>query len=438
MTTHADLEPALGAAAPAARSTIERVLAGDDLSVAGAEQLLALRGDDLEALRLAADHLRREQAGEAVTYVVNRNVNFTNVCVKSCDFCAFSRTSRSDEGYFLPNEEIVRRAVEARDLGASEVCLQAGLAPGVDGAAYAALLRDLRRAAPELHLHAYSPEEVKYGARLSGRTLREFLLELQDAGIGSLPGTSAEVLVESVRRRISPGRITVEEWVSVITTAHELGIPTTSTLMFAHVETLAERAQHLGLLRDVQRRTHGFTEFVPLAFIRDEAPLFAEREALGLAEGHDRDDVTALYATARLFLGRDLRNLQVSWVKHGLEESQRLLACGANDLGGTLMNESISTAAGAAYGQLVKPATLRALARAAGRPPVERDTRYRTRRAFGVEPSADEAHPLDAITDADARFGTYHALAQGSEHRFRVRRKSERGLPVLTPDRPNH
>ena len=237
-----DLELLLAGARPEIRALLDAALEGREIGVDEAVALCGAAGADLDALRATADALRREQAGDEVAYVVNRNINFTNVCVKSCSFCAFARNHRSEKGYFLDRDEVVRRAVEARDLGATEVCLQAGLAPGMDGHLYADLCRAVKAAAPELHLHAFSPEEVKYGAGLAGMPIRAYLEELKDAGLGSLPGTSAEILDDAVRARIAPGRISTAEWCDVIRTAHSIGLPTTSTLMFGHLETDAGAA----------------------------------------------------------------------------------------------------------------------------------------------------------------------------------------------------
>jgi 7,8-didemethyl-8-hydroxy-5-deazariboflavin synthase CofH subunit len=406
------------------RAILEACLEDRELGLADALLLDQTTGPELTALCTTADALRREQVGDDVSYVVNRNINFTNVCVKTCKFCAFSRTHRSEEAYFLPTEEIVRRALEARDYGATEVCLQAGLAPGMDGRHYIELCRALKQAAPELHLHAFSPEEIKYGARLAKLSVRSYLEELREAGLGTLPGTSAEVLDDELRDRIAPDRITTAEWINVVRTAHELGIRTTSTLMFGHVETSEQRLRHLDLLRSIQRETGGFTEFVPLSFVHEEAPMFRDQLLPELRSGPGVELVTRLYAIARLMLGKDFRNIQVSWVKVGFARAERLLASGANDVGGTLMNESISTAAGASHGQLATPATLRGLIRRAGRIPVERDTLYRPRRRFSADGAGDpELAALDRVTDADATFGSYAALSQGSVHRFELRRK---------------
>jgi FO synthase subunit 2 len=374
-------------------------------------------GAALHELCAVADELRARQAGELVTYVVNRNINFTNVCVKTCKFCAFSRGVRSEQGYFLDEQEVVRRAHEAQALGATEVCLQAGLAPGIDGMRYVRLVAAVKRAAPTLHLHALSPEEVKYGAHRAKLSIREFLAALKEAGLGTLPGTSAEILDDAIRARIAPGRITTREWLDVVRTAHELGLRTTSTMMYGHVESAADRLRHMELLRELQRDTGGFTEFVPLSFVHAEAPLFAREP--GVSPGPGGLDVVRTHALARVMLGADIPNLQVSWVKEGLRTAEQLLACGVNDLGGTLMNESISTAAGATHGQLATPAALRRVARGAGRTPAERNTFYEILRVAG---SDDRGDALDGVADAAAAFGTYRELTRDPRFRFGRRR----------------
>src|SRR5918992_3168728 len=257
-----------------AGSILDRALTGDDITVDEATLLFDTEGADLLALMAAADYLRAKTVGDVVTYVINRNINFTNVCVKACGFCAFSRGHLAEEGYFLPDEEILRRAQEAYHLGATEVCVQAGLAPGMDGWHYVNLCRGLKESVPSLHIHGFSPEEVLYGATLSGVSIRSYLTALKAAGVGSLPGTSAEILVDEIRQQVSPGRIGTAQWIELIQTAHELGIPTTSTIMYGHVEGSRDKSIHLDILRQIQRRTHGITEFVPLSFIYEEAPMF--------------------------------------------------------------------------------------------------------------------------------------------------------------------
>ena len=420
------LETCLRDVSSGVRVILERSLEGDEVSIADGVVLSDARGTDLHALCLVADEQRRRQVGDRVTYVVNRNINFTNVCIKNCKFCAFARTVRSEQGYFLPHEEVARRVQQAWEMGATEVCLQAGLSPNLTGESYVELCRVVKEAAPEIHIHAFSPEEVKFGASLRRVPYSEYLAELKDAGLGSLPGTSAEILDDRLRKTISPTRITTQEWLAIVTAAHRLGIPTTSTMMFGHVEKIEDRMRHMDLLRRVQRETGGITEFVPLSFVHEEAPLFAKSEVSGVRPGPTGDEVLRLYAIARLMLGHDIPNLQASWVKEGLRTSQLLLSCGVNDLGGTLMNESISTAAGARHGQLMTPATLRRVIRDAGRQPVQRDTAYRVVREFGKTPDEDPREPLDGIVDADAVFGSYDTLTKDPRFRY-----EPRGLRVV-------
>jgi FO synthase subunit 2 len=401
------------------RAILARALDGAEVSVADAETLAVATGRDLQALTLVADELRHRHAGDAVTFVVNRNINFTNVCIKHCGFCAFSRDHREEEGYLLPIDEVVRRAREAWDLGASEVCIQAGLPPKLDGRFYIDLTRALKTALPGLHLHAFSPEEVLYGSVRSGLPIKEYLAELKDAGLGTLPGTSAEILDQTIRDRIARGRITVDQWVEVITTAHALGIRTTSTIMYGHVETPAHWVRHMALLRSIQKDTGGFTEFVPLSLIHSEAPMYSKALVEGVRPGATGFEVIRMHALARVMLGPVLRNIQASWVKEGPKFSQVLLEAGANDLGGTLINESISTSAGAQYGQLVGPAELVRWIRDAGRRPVQRDTLYNVVRAY--EAGEDPTTELDRIDDAETRFGSYRRLIASGEFRFTQR-----------------
>jgi 7,8-didemethyl-8-hydroxy-5-deazariboflavin synthase CofH subunit len=420
------IESVFGAVSADVRRILTNVLGGADVGLEDAVRLFAVTGRDLLALTMTADALRTEQVGDAVTYVVNRNVNFTNVCVKTCRFCAFARGVRSEQGYFLPEEEVVRRVLEAKSYGATEVCIQAGLAPTMKSDGYVSLIRAVKTAAPDIHIHALSPEEVKYAADIGRTSIRELLLALKEAGIGSLPGTSAEILDDSLRKRIAPTRISTADWMEVISTAHTLGIPTTSTMMFGHVETAEHRAKHLLLLRSMQRETKGFTEFVPLSFVHEESPLFAKAEVKGVHPGPTGNDVIKLYAIARLVLGRDIPNLQASWVKEGLRTSQFLLACGVNDLGGTLMNESISTSAGAQHGQLTRPSTLRGVIRDAGRQPVERTTLYQPLRAFTMNEADDPAELLDGVPDPNAVFGSYQDLVRDTRFRYEPRNAGRR------------
>lgn len=408
---------------------LDKALGGREVTVEEAARLFEADGPALLVLMSVADELRRRAVGETVTYVVNRNVNFTNVCIKRCGFCAFSRDHREEEGYFLPLNEVLRRAREAYDLGATEVCIQAGLPPKMQGSLYIDLTVALKEELPELHIHGFSPEEVLYGAVRSRCSIEEYLGGLKEAGVGSLPGTSAEILVQKVRDKISPGRITVNQWQDVVTTAHRLGIPTTSTIMFGHGESNLERAIHLGIIRDIQRATGGFTEFVPLSFVHAEAPMYNQGLVEGIAPGATGVEVIKMHAISRIMLHGHIRNIQCSWVKEGPKLAQVLLAAGCNDVGGTLINESISTAAGASYGQLVPPSELRRWIRDIGRTPAERTTLYGTRRVFETEPA--EPEPLDVAARNPERFGSYHELLKLEAFRYEGERAPRIQGPTL-------
>jgi FO synthase subunit 2 len=410
------IDSLLKSADPVVAAALDRALSGKDISVDEAIALFDSTGLEMNLAVMVADELRRRTVGDNVTYVVNRNINFTNVCIKQCGFCAFSRDFREEEGYFLPTEEIVRRAREAAGLGATEVCIQAGLPPKMDGHLYANICRAVKKELPGMHIHAFSPEEVMYGAVRSETPVQEYLKELKEAGVGSLPGTAAEILDQNLREVISPGRISVQDWVAVIKQAHALGIPTTSTIMYGHVETSRHKAEHIALLREIQKETHGFTEFVPLSFVHTEAPMYSHGTVPNIRAGADGNEVIKMHAVARIMLNNYIPNIQVSWVKEGARMSQLLLAAGVNDFGGTLINESISTAAGAQHGQLMKPKEIRQLIRAADRTPAERSTTYRILKVF-----SDEKEDQESVLDrADAsQFGSYHQLIKLDKFRYR-------------------
>jgi FO synthase subunit 2 len=383
---------------------LDKALNRQELSVDEGILLYEAKGDDFQALCESADELRKRQVGDKVRYVVNRNINFTNVCIKNCQFCAFSRNFRSEEGYFLDEDEILRRVEEAQDLGATEVCIQAGLAPSMKGDEYIRLCKSIKTRFPSIHIHAFSPEEVKYGASLLRISYKEYLQELKNAGIGSLPGTSAEILDDTLRKKISPTRIKISEWIEIIESAHSLEIPTTSTMMYGHLESVEDRIKHLETLRSLQKKTGGFSEFVPLPFIYQEAPLSQTTFKANMATSEvDKIKTTAI---SRLFLGNWIPNIQVSWVKDGPKLSQKLLQCGANDFGGTLINESISTSAGSLHGQLLTPSQIETLILEINRIPQERDTLYNDIET--TEKKKNNAFKND--------YGSYHALTQ--EQRF--------------------
>ena len=419
------LEHMLKGIEPMVAGILNSALEGQDISVDQAVTLFSTSGLEFNALSMAADELRRRSVGDLVTYVVNRNINFTNVCIKRCGFCAFSRDHREEEGYLLPINEIVRRAKEASDLGATEVCIQAGLPPQMQGDHYIRLCEAVKSELPDIHIHGFSPEEVLYGSVRSKCTIREYLKGLLDAGVGSLPGTSAEILDQDMRDKISPGRITVDQWTEVITTAHDLGIPTTSTIMYGHIETDEHKARHLALLRDMQMGTGGFTEFVPLSFVYTEAPMYSRGLVEGVRTGPTGNEVVKMHAVSRLMLNNWIPNLQVSWVKESLRLSQLLLNAGVNDMGGTLINESISTAAGAQYGQLVRPGQFRQVIRDAGRVPAERYTTYKIRHIF--DDGVDPVEPLDLVGDnPEEQFGSYQKLIKMDSFRFEHPKHSDK------------
>ena len=379
-----------------------------EISVDQAVKLFDTSGIEMNLLTSVGDELRRRACGNIVTYVINRNVNFTNVCIKRCGFCAFSRDFRQEEGYFLPVEEVVRRAVEAHRLGATEVCIQAGLAPNMEGSLYPDICKAIKREIPDIHIHGFSPEEVLYGARMSNNSVRDFLSWLKESGVGSLPGTSAEILDQEVRDLISPGRISVNDWIDVIKTAHSLGIPTTSTIMYGHIESNFHKANHIDILRKIQKETGGITEFVPLSFVYQEAPMHSRINLKNMREGGaGATDIVKMYSVSRLMLHNYVKNIQVSWVKEGSKMSQFLLCAGANDFGGTLINESISTSAGSIHGQIMRPREIRTQIKGLGRIPAQRNTLYEI---LQINSGAEEdcQSELDKVNTED--FGSYREL----------------------------
>jgi 5-amino-6-(D-ribitylamino)uracil---L-tyrosine 4-hydroxyphenyl transferase len=403
---------------PVISSALDDALDEKELSEVAITELFKCKGTEMGMILMVADELRRRAAGDLVTYVINRNINFTNVCVKRCGFCAFSRGFLEEEGYMLPIEEIVTRAKQAWKLGATEVCIQAGLPPKMDGRLYIDICEAVKKALPDIHIHAFSPEEILYGARTLDVPIPEYMKMLKEAGVGSHPGTAAEILDQHIRDLISPGRIKVSEWVSIIKYAHYIGIPTTSTIMYGHVESPSDRAKHLILLRSIQKETGGFTEFVPLSFVHTEAPMYSRHTVPGLRAGATGNEVLMMHAVARIALNRHINNIQVSWVKEGLRMSQVLLGAGANDFGGTLINESISTAAGSSYGQILKPKEIRSAIRSAGKIPAQRSTSYRLLKTYEGEENDDSGSLLDR-TDP-SQFGSYGELIKLDQFRYKV------------------
>ncbi|HEX6679249.1 MAG TPA: 5-amino-6-(D-ribitylamino)uracil--L-tyrosine 4-hydroxyphenyl transferase CofH [Gaiellaceae bacterium] len=381
---------------------------GVELDEDDATELFRARGTDFGAVTAAADALRRDVCGDAVTYVVTRNINYTNVCYFRCGFCAFSKgklaANLRGAPYLVPLDEIVRRCDEAWERGATEVCLQGGIHPAFTGDFYVDVCRAIKDAVPGLHVHAFSALEVWQGAATLELPLRSYLERLRDAGLASLPGTAAEVLDDEVRAVICPDKVTTGQWLEVHDTAHEVGLRSTTTIMFGHVDGPRHWARHLLRLRDQQRRSGGFTEFVPLPFVHMEAPIYLKGRA---RRGPTFREAILMHAVGRLALHPWITNIQASWVKLGRDGARAALRAGANDLGGTLMNESISRAAGAGHGQELPPEGMEATIRAIGRAPRQRTTLYgdappdRRAASFGAAPLADPLNP--SINDADLK-----------------------------------
>jgi len=358
------------------RTALEAVLGPQDGGVLSREPALTLancEGDDLLGLLVAANQLRADLAGNLVTYVVNRNINFTNICFVGCKFCAFSRGPREADTYFLSLEQVGQKAAEAWALGATEVCIQGGLPHDLPPFYYRDILRAVKNAVPRMHCHAFSPMEIVYGVELTGMPLRDYLQMLRDNGLDTLPGTAAEILDDEVRNVLSRNKLSTQQWREVISTAHQLGIRSTSTLMYGHVETPAHWVNQILMFREIQRDTGGFTEFVPLGFVHQNTLLFQQ----GLARsGPTLAEHLKIHALARLLLAGSINNIQVSWVKLNRKLSRLCLQAGANDYGGTLMEENISREAGATAGQYTSPEEFQALILEAGRIPAERNTTY--------------------------------------------------------------
>ncbi|TFG92797.1 MAG: 7,8-didemethyl-8-hydroxy-5-deazariboflavin synthase subunit CofH, partial [Myxococcales bacterium] len=373
------LERLLADVTPEVARLLDGALSGRELSQQGALRLLRADGPDLRALVSAADVARRDDNGDDVSFVINRNINFTNVCYVGCSFCGFSRHADGHDAYDRTMEEILVKCRDGVARGATEVCIQGGIDPTKDHFHYRLILESIKAEFPDLHIHAYSPEEIDFGHKKSGMPLREYLLWLKEAGLGTIPGTAAEILDDAVRDVLSPRKLGVARWVEIVSAAHSVGLRSSATIMYGHIEKPEHVAAHIGLIKRLQQETGGFTEFVPLGFIHEKNVL----GNIGFSRpGPSAADDLRLIAVARLFLRPGIRNVQMSWVKMGPKLAQLSLTAGANDFGGTLMEESISRESGADHGENLPPETLRRLIREMGRVPVERSTTYRVLRRY--------------------------------------------------------
>ncbi len=372
-TTWDDVQRAVSAPA---RNAIDKVLASLDGGVLSREECLLLAhadGDDLFGMVVAANQLRQRLVGDVISYVITRNINFTNVCFVGCKFCAFSVGPRDETAYFLSLDELAHKCREAESWGATEVCIQGGLPRNLPPFYYRDILRTVKSATPGMHAHAFSPMEMVYGIELTGMPVREYLLMLKDNGLDTLPGTAAEILDDQVRHVLSRNKLSSAQWCEVIETAHRCGIRSTSTMMYGHSETCEQWVNQMLLLRQIQSRTGGFTEFVPLGFIHDNTLLFAQ----GLArDGGTTTEHLKVHALARLLLAGSINHIQVSWVKLGRELSQLMLLAGADDYGGTLFEENISRLAGSTAGQYTSTAEFQERIHELGRVPAQRNTVY--------------------------------------------------------------
>lgn len=361
-----------GATLPTA-AILERALARHELSVDDGAHLLSVTSDDLVALVRTADHVRASDVGDDVSYIVNRNINFTNICFVGCQFCGFARHRKDTDAYSHSVADVLAKVQEAVERGATEICMQGGINPEMDAFTYRDLLLAIRARFPHMHIHAFSPMEIMYGARRTGMNYRDYLSMLRDAGLGTIPGTAAEILDDEVREILSHKKVDVATWIEIVTTAHQLGIRSSSTMMYGHIETPEHLARHIALIRSIQKRTGGFTEFVPLRFIHTLTALYQK----GLVNPPPQGILDLrVYAVARLMLRGSIDNVQTSWVKLGPELAQLTLFAGCNDFGGTLMEEQISKSAGADAGEYLPASQIRALIAGVGRMPVQRTTTY--------------------------------------------------------------
>ena len=357
------------------------------------ERLFLTTGKEKKAVLQVADWLRERIHGDNVSFVINRNINFTNVCYMGCKFCGFAKRLDEAGAEWISVEQVVQRAEEAWNRGASEVCIQGGLHPKLPGTYYRDLLIALKKALPKIHIHAYSPFEIWYGAKKMKLSYSDFLEDLKECGLGSMPGTAAEILDKQIREKLTKNKLSTARWVEIIKTAHSLGIPSTATIMYGHIDAPMHWAIHLDTIRRIQIETGGFTEFVPLSFVHYDSPLFLENPNL-VRPGASDNEIDLMHAVSRIALNGLIDNVQVSWTKLGAERARNLLSMGVNDMGGTLMNESISRSAGSKNGQEITEREMVDIIRSASKVPVRRNTLYKTIKTYRTDEAVTTSEPL--------------------------------------------
>ncbi|CAH0529133.1 5-amino-6-(D-ribitylamino)uracil--L-tyrosine 4-hydroxyphenyl transferase CofH [Vibrio hippocampi] len=397
---HTDLK--LSRLRPTIRDTLKQSLDGKAISAKQAGELFTAQGAEYQSLLNVADQVRQNLCGDTGSFVITRNINFTNVCYMGCKFCNFAKPIKDAEAEFLSLTEIADRAQQAWDRGATEVCIQGGLHPKMSADFYRNILLTIKARLPRLHIHAFSPFEIWYGARRAKMSHREFLQDLKQCGLDSMPGTAAEILDVEIRQQLTKNKLSTEQWVSIVKAAHDVGIRTTSTIMYGHIDQPHHWANHLELLRNIQKETGGFTEFVPLGFVHYKTKLYQENPT-EVRPGPTRGEHFKMHAVARLMLQGQINNIQASWVKMGSDVASQMLRSGANDLGGTLMNESISRAAGGEHGQELQPEDMVQFIHNAGLDAVQRSTFYRPLKQYRL--ATQNASSLILPSQEIARFG---------------------------------
>ncbi len=375
------------------RLILEKSLSGRRPSLSDIERLFLTTGKEKKAVLQVADWLREKVHGDHVSFVINRNINFTNVCYMGCKFCGFAKRLDEAGAEWISIEQVIKRAKEAWNRGASEVCIQGGLHPKLPGTYYRDLLIALKKVLPDLHIHAFSPFEIWYGARKMKLSYSDFLEDLKECGLGSMPGTAAEILDKQIREKLTKNKLSTARWVEIIKTAHSSGIPSTATIMYGHIDAPMHWAIHLDTIRRIQIETGGFTEFVPLSFVHYDSPLFLENPDL-VRPGASDNEIDLMHAVSRIALNGLIDNVQVSWTKLGAERARNLLSMGVNDMGGTLMNESISRSAGSKNGQEITEREMVDIIRSASKVPVRRNTLYKTIKTYGTNEVVTTSEPL--------------------------------------------